>query len=144
METPNDPQANPYQVPSVTPPPLPPASEAPSNEASYIKGGRTVPAGDGVEWISAAWRLFVENPLIWIVMIVLYAVFYVVLAFVPFLGSIIGYVLYGVIGAGWLAAARAVSKGEKLEIEHLFAGFKNKTGPLIAIGAFYAGGLILI
>jgi uncharacterized membrane protein len=97
-----------------------------------------------VDWLSAAWRLFVEAPMMWIVMIVLYAVFYVMLAFIPLLGSLAGYLLYGVIGAGWLAASHAVERGEKLEVDHLFAGFKTRTGPLIAVGAFYTGGLLVI
>ena len=140
METPNDPKANPYQVPTVSTA----SAEQAQPDATYIPGGRTVSAGDGLEWITAAWKLFVASPLLWIVMIVLYAVFYVVLAFVPIIGSFIGYVLYGVIAAGWLAGAHAVNKGEKLELDHLFAGFKSKTGPLIALGAFYAGGLLVI
>ena len=82
--------------------------------------------------------------MMWIVMIVLYAMFYVVLAILPGIGSLLGYLLYGVIGAGWLAAAHAVANGEKLEIDHLFAGFKSKTGPLFVLGAIYAGGLIAI
>ena len=82
--------------------------------------------------------------MMWIVMIVLYAMFYVVLAILPGIGSLLGYVLYGVIGAGWLAAAHAVANGEKLEIDLLFAGFKSKTGPLFVLGAIYVGGLIAI
>jgi uncharacterized membrane protein len=140
METPNDPKSNPYQAPVASALPV----VAASPDATYLPGGRSVSAGDGLEWILSAWKLFVEWPLIWIVMIVVYAVFYVVLAFVPIIGSLVGYVLYGVIGAGWLAGAHAVARGEKLEIEHLFAGFKSKTGPLIAIGVFYAAGLLVI
>ena len=140
METPNDPKFNPYQAPAANALPV----DVVRADSTYIPGGRSVAAGDGLEWILAAWKLFVVSPLIWIVMIVLYAVFYVVLAFVPIIGSLVGYVLYGVIGAGWLAGAHAVARGEKLEIDHLFAGFKSKTGPLIAIGAFYAAGLLVI
>ena len=136
METPNDPNFNPYQAPMVN---------APSMEAeAYIPGGRTVAAGQGLEWLVAAWRLFVEAPIIWIVMIVLYAVFYLVLAFAPVLGSLLGYVVYGVIAAGWLAGANAVAHGEKLELNHLFAGFRNKTTPLFVLGTVYAAGLLAI
>ena len=140
METPNDPKFNPYQAPTVNDAPI----AADDNVATYIPGGRTVAAGEGLEWLLAAWRLFVAAPLIWMVMIVLYAVFFLVLAFVPVLGSLLGYLLYGVIGAGWLAGAHAVAHGEKLALDHLFAGFRNKTGPLIVVGAFYTAGLLLI
>lgn len=140
METPDEPKFNPYQAPAVAVTP----SDVDSGVAGYIPGGRVVEAGEGLEWISAAWRLFVASPLLWIVMIVLYAVFYLVLAFVPIIGSLLGYLLYGVIGAGWLAAAHAVAKGEKLELDHLFSGFKTRTSPLVVLGAFYVAGLLVI
>ena len=134
METPNDPKFNPYQTPVVTALPSDTSKEA----ATYIPGGRTVAAGEGLEWILAAWRLFVEAPLMWIVMIVLYAVCFLILAFVPVLGTLLAYFLYVVLAAGWLVGAHAVVQGKKLEIDHLFAGFKSKTGSLLALGAFYA------
>lgn len=140
MEVPNDPKFNPYQTPMVNAP----STEADAEAAAYIPGGSTVAADQGLEWLIAAWRLFVEAPIIWIVMIVLYAVFYLVLAFAPVIGSLLGYVLYGVISAGWLAGAHAVAQGEKLELNHLFAGFKNKTAPLFVLGAIYAAGLLAI
>ena len=140
METPNDPKFNPYQAPAIGALP----TDASKVAAKYIPGGRTVAAGEGLEWITAAWRLFVEAPLMWIVMIVLYAVSFVVLAFVPVLGTLLGYFLYVVLAAGWLAGAHAVAQGEKLEIDHLFAGFKRKTGPLLVLSAFYAVGSLAI
>ena len=138
METPNDPNQNPYQAPVVTPPAL----DSGEVIVGYAPGGRTLSPGEGVEWISAAWQLFAKSPMMWIMMIVLYAIFYVALAFVPFVGSLAGYLLYGIIGAGWLASAHAVANDEKLEIDYLFSGFKTRTNPLFIIGAFYTGGLI--
>ena len=133
METPNDPKFNPYQVPTANAI----LAGGGGDNGKYIPGGRSVAAGNGVEWLMAAWRLFVEAPLMWIVMIVLYALFFFVLAWVPIIGSLIGYLLYAVVGVGWLAGAHAVAQGGKLELDHLFAGFKNKTGPLVVLGVFY-------
>ena len=140
MEVPDDPKFNPYQAPVVASTSI----GTDGSDATYVKGGRGVDAGEGLEWIMSAWRLFMEAPMMWIVMILLYAMFYVVLAILPGIGSLLGYLLYGVIGAGWLAAAHAVASGEKLEIDYLFAGFKSRTGPLFVLGAIYAGGLITI
>lgn len=111
---------------------------------TYIPGGRTVAAGQGLEWLIAAWRLFIEAPMMWIVMIVLYAVFYLILAVAPVVGSLVGYIVYGVIAAGWLAGAHAVASGEKLELNHMFAGFRNKTASLLIVGVVYAAGLLVI
>ena len=142
MENPNDPLPipNPYQAPVVTAQPI----DGSDPGVGYVPGGSTLSPGEGMEWISAAWQLFVKSPMMWILMIVLYAIFYVALAFVPFVGSLAGYLLYGIIGAGWLASAQAVATGKKLEIDYLFSGFKTRTNPLIIIGAIYAGGLIVI
>lgn len=140
METPNEPGINPYQTPSA-----PVLQETPVvDTAGFISAGRTLGAGAGVDWLTAAWRLFVEAPIIWIVMIVIYILCLAAANFVPFVGSLLSYLLYGVIAAGWLAGAHAVACGEKLEVEHLFVGFKQKTSPLLALGALYAGALILI
>ena len=139
METPNDPKSNPYRAPTVTSP-----HDAENSETAYVAGGRTVAAGEGLEWLTAAWQLFVAAPLMWIVIFVLYVVFFVVLSFVPFIGSLIGFALYGVIGAGWMASAHGVAQGEKLELDHMFAGAKTNTQPLLILGAFYAVGLLLI
>lgn len=140
METPDEPKFNPYRAPTAGAIP----ADVNSGAGAYLPGGRVVEAGQGLEWITAAWRLFVVSPLLWIVMIVVYAVFYLALAFVPIIGSLLGYFLYGVIGAGWLAAAHAVANGEKLEIEHQLSGFKTRTGPLLILGAFYVAGLLAI
>ncbi len=139
METPNDPKFNPYRASPVTQSP-----DAQSSEATYVEGGRTVAAGEGLEWLTAAWQLFVAAPLIWIVIFVLYVVFFILLSFVPFIGSLIGFALYGVIGAGWMASAQGVAQGEKLELDHMFAGAKKRTQPLLILGAAYAVGMLLI
>ncbi len=139
METPNDPKFNPYRASPVTQ-----LADALTSEATYVEGGRTVAAGEGLEWLTAAWKLFVAAPLMWIVIFVLYVVFFILLSFVPFIGSLIGFVLYGVIGAGWMASAKGVAQGEKLELDHMFAGAKKRTQPLLILGAAYAVGMLLI
>ena len=140
METPNDPKFNPYQAPAVPEQ----GAVADSGVGAYISGGRSVAAGVGIEWLTSAWRLFIAEPMMWIVLIILYAVFFLILAFIPGIGSLLGYLLSGVIGAGWLAASHAVANGEKLEIDLLFSGFKRSTSPLFVLGAVYAGGLVVI
>ena len=142
METPNDPKFNPYRPAETGTTARPEGTQKAA--AAYVPDGRTVAAGEGLEWLVAAWRLFVAAPVMWMLMVVLYAVFMLVLAFVPVVGTLMGFLLYGVITAGWLAGATAVAHGEKLELDHLFAGLKGKPEPLFVLGAFYAAGLIAI
>lgn len=140
METPNEPSINPYQTPSV-----PVLQETPVvDTASFISAGRTLGAGAGVDWLTAAWRLFVEAPFMWIGMFVIYLLFVTAVNAFPFVGPLVSYLLFGVIAAGWLAAAHAVAGGEKLDLEHLFSGFKSKTSPLFVLGALYAGATITV
>ncbi len=139
METPNEPSINPYQTPTV-----PVLQETPAvDTANFIAAGRTLGAGSGLDWLTAAWGLFVQAPVIWIVMLVIYLLFVTAINVLPF-GGLVGTVLFGIVAAGWLAGAHAVAGGEKLEVEHLFAGFKSKTSPLVALGALYAGALVIL
>jgi uncharacterized membrane protein len=140
MEPPNDPKFNPYRAPVANADAL----DTVSDDARYIPRGRAVAADEGLKWITAAWQLFVAAPWMWIVMVVLYAISFMVLAFVPFFGTLLGYFLYVVLGAGWLVGAHAVARGEPLLLDHLFAGFKNKTAPLLVLGAIYAAGSLAI
>lgn len=130
---------NPYQAPSVEV-----VSAAPQGDAAFIAGGKAVPAGHGWDWITAGWSLFVQSPLIWIVNVVILLVIHVVLGFIPFIGSLIGYVLWAVFNGGLMMGAQAQTGGRPLEVGDLFAGFKEKTGSLITVGALYAVACIAV
>jgi len=71
-------------------------------------------------------------------------VIFVVLAFIPFIGSIASFILTPVFGAGVVIGCRAIEEGRELEIGHLFAGFREKFGPLVTVGAIYLGAAIAI
>ncbi len=124
---------NPYAPPSA--PVSDPAQEA--DEAAFIPGGRGVPAGRGWSWIAEGWGLFKESPVIWIVNFVLFMLIVIGIQLVPVLGGIAGMLLAPVLGAGLMIGARAVHQGEGLEVGHLFAGFRERTGPLVVVGVIY-------
>jgi uncharacterized membrane protein len=124
---------NPYAPPSA--PVSDPAQEA--DEAAFIPGGRGVPAGRGWSWIAEGWGLFKESPVIWIVNFVLFMLIVIGIQLVPVLGGIAGMLLAPVLGAGLMIGARAVHQGEALEVGHLFAGFRERTGPLVVVGVIY-------
>ena len=68
----------------------------------------------------------------------------VVLAIIPFIGSLALMVLGPVFGGGIMLGCKALSEGGELELGHLFAGFKQKFGPLAAVGAIYLVASIVI
>lgn len=99
-----------------------------------IKG---LPAGSGVSWIKRGFDLFKQNPLIWIVILILYFAISMVANFIPFVGALAFTLLYAVFVGGLMMGCAAQDRGEELEIAHLFAGFKSNTGSLIGVGALY-------
>jgi uncharacterized membrane protein len=132
--------ANPYAPPAA--PVSDPAQEA--DETAFIPDGRGVPAGRGWNWIAEGWGLFKQSPLIWIVTFLLFMFILVGVQLVPLIGGIAGILLGPVLGAGIMIGARAVHQGEALEVGHLFAGFRDRTGPLVVVGVLYLVGTAVI
>ena len=111
---------------------------------AYVPGGRSVIAERGWAWIAAGWALFKKQAGMWIALMLVALVVFVVLAVIPFVGSIALSVLSPVFGAGVVIGCRAVEEGRELEIAHLFAGFKEKFAPLATVGAIYFGASLVI
>jgi len=111
---------------------------------------RTVPAARGVAWWVEAWRLFTPSVGAWLlVALILCGLILVgsVVGLIPFLGQLLGLageVLWPVLIGGLMLGCRAIDRGNPLLVAHLFAGFSQRTGPLIVAGAIYTGLLILI
>ncbi len=112
--------------------------------ASYVPGGRGVAAGRGWDWIAAGWELFKRQAGMWIALVLVAFVIFLVLAFIPIVGSIASVILTPVFGAGIVLGCRAIEEGRELEIGHLFAGFREKLAPLATVGAIYLGATIVI
>jgi uncharacterized membrane protein len=112
--------------------------------ANFIAGGRSVAGGRGWDWIAGGWNLFKKQPGAWIGLTLVALVIFVVLAFIPILGSLALTVLGPVFGGGVMLGCKALDEGGELEIGHLFAGFKDKVGPLATVGAIYLGAQIAI
>lgn len=99
--------------------------------------GNGLPAGAGLDWIGGGWKLFVRAPLMWIVSLVLMFVIAIVLAFIPFIGSLAFQLLQAVFAGGFMAACRNLERGGDFELEHLFAGFKVRFVPLLIVGLIF-------
>ncbi len=112
--------------------------------ATYVAGGQGVAAGRGWDWIAAGWELFKKQAGMWIALVLVAFVIFVVLAFIPVVGSLASFILTPVFAAGVVIGCRAIEEGRELEIGHLFAGFKEKLAPLATVGAIYLGATIVI
>lgn len=138
MNTPSD--RNPYQPPKadVTPP------IQDFDAGVLIPNGRSVPIGNGIQWIGEGFRLFGRSPGIWIVNVILLFIMTMVLAFIPILGGLATNILMPVITAGIMLGCRSLENGEPLEVGHLFAGFKENAGQLVLVGVLTLVGTIVI
>lgn len=105
-----------------------------------------VDAGRGWGWIVEGWRLFAQAPGIWIVILLIYLGVSVVLSFIPFVGGLAYMLLSPVLAGGMLYGAAAQTRGEPLEIAHLFRGFQDqkRMGPLVLLGLISLAGYVLM
>lgn len=106
--------------------------------------GRGVGAGRGWDWIVEGYALFRKQPGIWILISVVLGATFIVISMIPLLGSLANALLFPIFGAGLMLGCRALEAGGTLELAHLFAGFKQRTGDLVMVGAFNLFGWVVI
>jgi uncharacterized membrane protein len=124
--------SNPYAAPKAAV-----ADAAVVPQGNFVPGGRGVSAGNGWSWFTGGWELFKKQPGMWIGLIVVAFIIMLVLALIPFLGSLALTVLGPVFAGGVMLGCKSLREGGELELGHLFAGFKDKFGTLAAVGAIY-------
>jgi hypothetical protein len=105
---------------------------------------RIVPAARGASWLAEGWRIFRTAPLAWLALIFAYVIITQVLAIVPFAGFALAAVLVPPFTVGFMAAARAGSRGAPVELAMLFEAFRSGPGRQIALGAAYAACLVAV
>lgn len=105
---------------------------------------RSVEAAKGWRWITGGFALFRQSPVIWVVLFLVYLLIGMAVSMVPLVGSIAFNLVAPVFMAGFMIGCRAIDMGEELEINHLFAGFRQNTAQLITVGGIYLAGIILV
>ena len=113
-----------------------PSTVSDAQSASFRAEARAVGAGRGWDWIVEAFALFRLQPGMWILMVVILGVLFALMSMIPVLGSLASALLLPIFGAGLMLGCRALDREGTLEMSHLFAGFKEKTGNLVMIGVF--------
>jgi uncharacterized membrane protein len=110
---------------------------APESQAgNFHAEGRTVAAGRGWDWIVEAFALFRLQPGMWILIVLLAGILFIAISIVPVLGSLASALLFPIFGAGLMLGCKALDQGGTLELAHLFAGFRQRTGDLVLVGVF--------
>lgn len=119
---------NPYSQPET--------DVAPASGGELHPGeSRSRPIGHGWSWIRQAWSLFSPAWGQWILALLLFMIIMMALQFIPFIGGLAGALLGPVFGAGVLSIAHRAREGGGVEIADLFAGFRERTGSLVGLGA---------
>jgi uncharacterized membrane protein len=113
-------------------------------DGNYQAGWRTVAAGRGWDWIVEAFALFRKQPGMWILIVLLAGILFIAISMIPVLGSLASALLFPIFGAGLMLGCRALDQGGTLELAHLFAGFKHRTGDLVLVGVFNLIGWVVI
>jgi uncharacterized membrane protein len=98
---------------------------------------RQVPAGNAWAWIVSGFHLFKANPVMWIVILLIYLAIIIPISFIPVIGSVVTTLIAPVFAAGMMWGCKALVLKQDLEINHLFEGFKKNTAQLIAVGGVY-------
>ena len=96
-------------------------------EGNFVPDGQSVPAGNGWSWIGASWSLFKQQPGMWILVVIIFAVLMIILGAIP-LVNLVAALLGPVFLGGLMIGCRALEEGSGLEVGHLFAGFRENAG----------------
>ncbi|MFC4160371.1 BPSS1780 family membrane protein [Chitinimonas lacunae] len=93
---------------------------------------RVLPPERGYEWLVQGFRLFQRQPMLWIVMVLVWGFLAVVVMFVPVV-SIASPLLMPLMLAGLMVGSAHLAHGRPMEFGHLFTGF-HKPIPLLMAG----------
>ncbi|MCL2760106.1 MAG: hypothetical protein FWD70_00455 [Desulfuromonadales bacterium] len=95
---------------------------------------RVVPAGNAMQWLRSAYKMFSEEPWRWPFIYIIYMAIILVLALVPFLGSLVVQ-LSGPIFIGAIMIAASTQK-DGLKVGNLFLVFQQRWQELILLAIF--------
>ena len=104
---------------------------------AFNGNSRVVPPGNAFDWLQQGWALFAANPGLWIGLTIVLLVIVLGVQIVPLVGTLAAHLLMPVLGAGLLLVCRKIDEGESVQIDDLFAGFKQNAGPLVMVGVLY-------
>jgi uncharacterized membrane protein len=116
---------------------------------------RVLGVGRGAAWWGEGWRLFTPSVGTWLLIAVIGFVLFAglslcskLLALLPLIGHPIATFLFSALSVlltgGLMIGCRSVDRGNTLTIGHMFAGFSQRTKPLLLLALIYTALLIAI
>ncbi len=98
----------------------------------------------GWQWIKKGYALFVQSPLLWIVLLSICFVTAALVSVVPMVGEPLVSLLMPIIVIGLMTGCYSLERGDELGLGHLFSGFLHQTSHLITLGGIALVGQYLI
>ena len=99
----------------------------------------------GARWLGEGWQLFRGAPLGWLALVFAYWLLMTFASLLPLVGVVIAPVLVPAFSVGFMAAARAVGGGQRLELALLFEGFRSQAlRTQLVLGLAYLACLALV
>jgi hypothetical protein len=105
---------------------------------------RIVSAARGARWLGEGWRLFRVAPLGWLAAVFGYWLLMTLVSLVPFAGVAAAAVLVPAFSVGFMAVARAASRGGPTELALLFEGFRHQPRSQLVLGVVYLACIALL
>lgn len=101
---------------------------------------RVVTPVHGARWLAAGWRMFRAAPLGWLVLVFSYLMATMLVSVFPLLGPVAVSLLVPAFSVGFMAASRASSRRQAVELPMLFAGFRERLPQQLVLGCVYSAG----
>jgi hypothetical protein len=105
---------------------------------------RIVGAARGARWLGEGWRLFRGAPLGWLAAVFGYWLVMTLVSLVPVLGIAAAAILVPAFSVGFMAIARATSRGAAVELPLLFDGLKHEPRSQVMLGVVYLACLAVL
>lgn len=117
-------ETNPYSTPD--------SNVTLQQDSASVHPPRSVPAGNGLRWISDGFTHVSQDIGNWILICIVGFAILMALSFIPVINYIAQFTA-AIWTGGLMLGCRAQDRGEGLSINHLFAGFSNKPWQLLLI-----------
>jgi hypothetical protein len=105
---------------------------------------RKVAASQGFQWVAAGFRLYRKNPLLLSAAFGLLFGVVMALGLIPWVGNSLSELASPLMVAGFMAAYRALDRGNELELPNFLAGLQGPMIPLMMVGVVQLLGTLLI
>lgn len=103
----------------------------------------TASAGRGLAWFVEGFDYFAKSAATWLGIVFILLIVACTSALLPLAGLIMQIVTPVLMG-GLMLGCREIDNGQPLELNHLFAGFRQNTAELVLLGVFYTIGTLVI